>query len=74
MLGGDLWWLVDAQDDSSIAPCLRMVMLHKEAEPEPKINKELSQLTTGMLITTQNYQNASRNSIGQIDSRFDGSH
>lgn len=44
------------------------------AEPEPKINKELSQLTTGMLITTQNYQNASRNSIGQIDSRFDGSH
>lgn len=45
-----------------------------EAEPEPKINKELSQLTTGMLITTQNYQNASRNSIGQIDSRFDGSH
>lgn len=44
-----------------------------EAEPEPKINKELSQLTTGMLITTRNYQNALRHLIGQIDSQFDGS-
>lgn len=53
MSGGDLWWLVDMRDDSSIAPCLRMVLLHKKRreniclifknKKERTVNKERKQ-------------------------------